>query len=279
MNVSPLHANAHAPNSGGRSPGSQTPGDPATPSPPCGGGQPWPCACAEGPTNLSCRKPMSLHDHRDVHNRRNCTCSTSEQLHTRGIDHVQTATADLRSFLSSEPNGTVVAQQRAVNDLVQGRKRGATVGSRLSSHRLHLDSAGPVQERHRTHRQWTATGESLWSLNSQNRGNCICATHNNGHVNNITKNRTCGNFTAREEQHENRPQEPSIHCRTKHCAVYGNKKGEHSTKCVDTSKTSPEHTTAAVDTSAAPKNPIFLNSSRQTLNRRSAGRETNARSE
>ena len=37
----------------------------------------------------------------------------------------------------SEPNGTVVAQQRAVNDLVQGRKRAATVGSRLSSHRLH----------------------------------------------------------------------------------------------------------------------------------------------
>ena len=34
VNVSPLHANAHAPNSGGRSPGSQTPGDPATPSPP-----------------------------------------------------------------------------------------------------------------------------------------------------------------------------------------------------------------------------------------------------
>ena len=30
MNVSPLHANAHAPNSGGRSPGSQTPGDSVT---------------------------------------------------------------------------------------------------------------------------------------------------------------------------------------------------------------------------------------------------------
>ena len=34
MNVSPLHANAQAPKSGDRSPGSQTPGDPATPSPP-----------------------------------------------------------------------------------------------------------------------------------------------------------------------------------------------------------------------------------------------------
>ena len=30
MNVSPLHANVHAPNSGDRSTGSQTPGDPAT---------------------------------------------------------------------------------------------------------------------------------------------------------------------------------------------------------------------------------------------------------
>ena len=33
----------------------------------------------------------------------------------------------------------VVAQQRAVNDLVQGRKRSATVGARLSPHRLHSD--------------------------------------------------------------------------------------------------------------------------------------------
>ena len=36
--------------------------------------------------HLHCRKTTSLHDHRDVHNRRNCTCGTSEHLHNRGID-------------------------------------------------------------------------------------------------------------------------------------------------------------------------------------------------
>ena len=30
----------------------QAPGVPATPSPPYGGGQPWPCACAHGPKKL-----------------------------------------------------------------------------------------------------------------------------------------------------------------------------------------------------------------------------------
>ena len=34
-------------NSGGRSPESQTPGDPATLPSPNGGGKPWPCACAQ----------------------------------------------------------------------------------------------------------------------------------------------------------------------------------------------------------------------------------------
>ena len=35
---------------GARSPGSQTPGDPATPSPPQWRGSTLPCACAQGPT-------------------------------------------------------------------------------------------------------------------------------------------------------------------------------------------------------------------------------------
>ena len=137
---------------------------------------------------------------------------------TRAPTTLKTAIADLHSFLTSKPNGTVVAQQRAVNDLVQGRKRAATVGSRLSCHRLHRESAGRVQERHRTHRQWTATGESQWSAQEHQGKQPLrherdvddLDMHNNGRVNNITKNCTCGIFTAREGQHENRPQEPSV---------------------------------------------------------------------
>ena len=48
-----------------------------------------------------CRKQTSLHDHRDVQNRRNSTCGTCEHLHNRGIDHVQTYS----QFLASEPYG------------------------------------------------------------------------------------------------------------------------------------------------------------------------------
>ena len=123
---------------GGRSPGSKTPGDPATPSPPLWRGSTLALCLCTGPYQLELSR----------------TCSTSEHLHNRGIDHVQTATADLHSFLTSEPNGTAVAQRQAVNILVQERKRATTVGSRLSSHRLHRECAGPVQERHRTLRQW-----------------------------------------------------------------------------------------------------------------------------
>ena len=34
---------------------------------------------------------LSLHDHRDIHNRKNCTCGTSEHLHGRDIDHLVNA--------------------------------------------------------------------------------------------------------------------------------------------------------------------------------------------
>ena len=107
----------------------------------------------------------------------------------QGIDHVQTA--DLHSLLTSEQNGTVVAQQRAVNDLVQGRNQAATVGSRLSSRTLHRESAGRVQERCQTPYQCTAQLGNHSGLLRWTKGNGLCATkkdvddldmHNNGHV-------------------------------------------------------------------------------------------------
>ena len=115
-----------APGWGGRTPGSQTPGVPATlglnvqkdggrkmlqtcsklPSspPPCRPNkahhaQLQLCVPVSVATEMStdfgdelnlrhlhCRKTTSLHDHRD--NRRNCTCGTSEHLHNRGIHHL-----------------------------------------------------------------------------------------------------------------------------------------------------------------------------------------------
>ena len=80
-----------------------------------------------------CRKQTSLHDHRYVQNRRNCTCGTSEHLRNSGIDHVQTNCncGTCTVFWRLNHTGTVVAQQRAVNDNVQ-LQRTATVGSQWS---------------------------------------------------------------------------------------------------------------------------------------------------
>ena len=68
-----------------------------------------------------CRKQTSLHDHRDVQNRRNGTCDTSEHLHNRGIEKVQTNCncGTCTVFWRLNHTATVVAQQRAVNDNVQ----------------------------------------------------------------------------------------------------------------------------------------------------------------
>ena len=47
---------AHAPNSGGRTPGSKLPASPPPLPRPDGGGQPWPCACAHGPKKTTRRR-------------------------------------------------------------------------------------------------------------------------------------------------------------------------------------------------------------------------------
>ena len=56
----------HAPNKGARSPVSKLPVTPAPLPHPNGGGQPWPCACAQGPTkrHASCKSTQPAH--RDV---------------------------------------------------------------------------------------------------------------------------------------------------------------------------------------------------------------------
>ena len=58
--------------------------------------------------HLHCRKTTSLHDHRDVQNRKNCTCGTFEHLHNKGIDHLSknSTTTGMSTTLSKNWTGT-----------------------------------------------------------------------------------------------------------------------------------------------------------------------------
>ena len=62
---------------GGRSPGSQTPGDPAPLPRTNRGGQPWPCACAQGPTTHFEHQQLLLHTDRHVNNGIQATTSSN----------------------------------------------------------------------------------------------------------------------------------------------------------------------------------------------------------
>ena len=121
-----------------------------------------------------------------VANQRLCmmsTCGTSEHLHNRGIDHVQTYCncGTCTVFLGDCRCTTTGCERRDLDRLLTACTR---------------ESAGLAQEGHRTPCQWTPTGESQWSAARDPgkrplRHDSVVDDldmHNNGHVNNQSNN-------------------------------------------------------------------------------------------
>ena len=102
MNVSPLHTNAHAPNWSGRSSGSKTPGDQATPSP------------RVHRTLQAHLQPPDMHLHHPTEQAEHLH-HVHDLWHDTPISSTprETATAIHRSFLHAEPPGLCRCTQRA----------------------------------------------------------------------------------------------------------------------------------------------------------------------
>ena len=156
----------------------QAPGVPPPLHRPNGGGQPWPCTWAHGPKKSS--QSMSA----------NCGASTVTALSRRSPAPVVKRQACEQQC----PASTLQLWDLDRLLHVCTRKRGATVGSKPSSQRLHLRNLLDLHNQHQPPCQCTATGESQWSLNSETMGTCLCAP--TGMLTTLKRNCNCGTSTV-----------------------------------------------------------------------------------
>ena len=154
---------------------------PASPPPlprPDGGGQPWPCACAHGPKKST--------------RQRACHQPVQETM----------PTAELPLFLHclDQPGHLSLHKDRHVGDSAEHRSCNcgiSTVPSQTAPRSL-----PDLHNQHQPPCQCTATGESLWSLNSETMGSCLCAP--TGMLTTLKRNCNCGTSTV---MHDNLVQE------------------------------------------------------------------------
>ena len=111
---------------------------------------------------------------RSAPHRESCVTFTRhhDDLHNKDIVHLVRALQlrGLHSFLHSEPPGKCRCTQRACNNIVQARiRRAATVGSELSSRRLHPKICWTCTTDTSNTLSMNCPGESLWSNKSLDR--------------------------------------------------------------------------------------------------------------